>query len=106
MNKNADAKTPIYMLLDSGEENAVTATDLADTLGIPMRKVTLRIRAERLAGVPIASSGRGFFLPRDRTEAAAIARRLHHRAAAIHATANAIEQAVCDPPDQTKMQEA
>lgn len=105
MNKNAETKTPIYMLLDSGEENAVTAADLADTLGIPVRKVTLRIRAERLSGVPIASSGRGFFLPRDRTEAASIARRLHHRAAAIHATANAIERAVCDPPDQTKMQE-
>lgn len=105
MNENTNTTTPIYMLLDSGEENAVTASDLAEVLGIPARAVTLKIRAERLSGIPIASSGRGFFLPRDRTEAAAIARRLHHRAAAIHAAANAIERAVCDPPEQTELQE-
>lgn len=103
--KETSTAPEIYKLLAFGEENAVTAAELADLLGVPTRAITRKVRAERLDGYPIATSAKGFFLPRDRAEAATIARRLHLRAAAIHATATAIERAVCDPPEQTMIAE-
>ena len=61
-----ESKAPskqIIGLLHNGEENALTARDLATSTGLSVRDITLQIARERQAGAVILSSGKGYFLP-------------------------------------------
>ena len=55
--------------LDEGEENAITANDLAALVGVSdPRVITRAIERERLNGVPICASNDGYYLPSSAAE--------------------------------------
>ena len=55
--------------LDVGEENAITAGDLAILVGVSdPRVITRAIERERLNGIPICASNDGYYLPSSAAE--------------------------------------
>lgn len=68
-------KQAVLSILSSrlGQENAVTAREIADKLGVrDTRQIRRAIRELRMGGIPIASSptgNAGYFIPTDRDEA-------------------------------------
>lgn len=97
------AQARIFKLLGTGADNATTAADLAAALNTTPRHITREIRAERLAGFPIASSSAGYYRPTSRAESAAVAKKLHERAAEIHRVAVALERAAAADPNQVSI---
>ena len=91
----------VFDLLSPGEENAITSRELEALTGGNERLIRKRIRAERLAGLPILSSGNGFFLPASGAELRRYARSISHRAAAVAEIAHAAERAVAEADGQT-----
>lgn len=53
----------IAELLSIGEQNTRTCNELATVLNIDARDVRQAIRLERLAGAPICSCSKGYYLP-------------------------------------------
>ncbi len=87
------AKGTIASILLFGQENALTAGEIAMITGLDRRKVTDRIRWERAAGAPIISNPEsGFWLSDNRIEIWKCAAALHTRAGEIHRTARALEK--------------
>lgn len=91
----------VFDLLSPGEENALTSRELEALTGWAERIIRKRIRLERLAGYPILSSGKGFFLPASGAELRRYARSIAHRAAAVAEIAHAAERAVAEADGQT-----
>lgn len=58
----------ILNTLSRGQENAITARELAGMLGIESRTVTQLIHSLRVHGVFICSCDRGYFLPESRED--------------------------------------
>ena len=83
----------IASILNHGKENALTCREIANITGLPFRRVTRRICAERRAGAPILSDNHnGFWLAEDEAEVRRCINALHARAAQIHKTARALEK--------------
>lgn len=83
----------IVDLLSEGAENAVTRQYLEKITGLTGREVQRAVQAERLAGKPILSGQRGFFLPGTEDEKSRFVRSMRHRAAEISRAAAAVEGA-------------
>lgn len=83
----------IASILQRGREHALTTREIARITGLSLRRVTLKICAERRGGSPILSDNRhGFWLAENEEELIDCVHRLHARAAQIHKTANAMEK--------------
>lgn len=80
--------------LSTGQNNAVNLRYLQGVTGLKGREIRRMIQQERLRGIPIcADNVAGYYLPANEYEKLHCARSMHHRAAEIDATANAIETA-------------
>ena len=93
----------VFDLLSPGESNAITSRELEALTGWTERLIRKRIRYERLAGLPILSSGKGFFLPASDAELRRFARSIAHRAAAITEIAHAAEKAAAEADGQAQI---
>lgn len=82
----------IYELLSKGEQNARTAKELARATKTEVREVMQIIRAERLAGLPICSTCKGFFLPTTKDEIKTTIKRLYMQAKETERVADAMEK--------------
>ena len=60
----------IYEILHSGEEEAVSMSDLSARLGVSDRHIRKLVHDERRAGYPILSGVRGYYLPSEDPETA------------------------------------
>lgn len=100
----------IYEMLQTGQSNAQSATNLARVLGVHKRDVSRMVERERRAGYPICatSNGRdpGYFLPVDREDMRHYINRLRHREAEIAETRAACEKTLKQPwPPQLEPEE-
>ena len=77
-------------LLGIGAENAIPTERLAQRLFTDRRAVTIAVYDLRRAGVPVCSSGEGYFLPRCEAEVTACFSGLKKRAREIDGSADAI----------------
>lgn len=80
----------IFELLDTGEQNARTARELAKLIGADRRSVSIIVERERRAGKPICATSDsktpGYYIPATREEMERYCRRLQHRAGEIYKT--------------------
>ena len=90
----------IIGLLHTGEENAVTARDLAAITGLSVRDITLQIARERQAGAVILSSGKGYFLPSSEDEILHFIRTMDSRAKQIFLAARSAKAMLAKVPGQ------
>lgn len=81
----------IVDLLLEGEGNAVTRQYLEQITGLTGREIQRAVQAERLAGKPILSGQKGFYLPATEDEKSRFVRSMRHRAAEISRAATAVE---------------
>lgn len=98
-----ESKAPskqIIGLLHSGEENALTARDLATSTGLSVRDITLQIARERQAGAVILSSGKGYFLPSSEDEILHFVRTMNSRARNIYFAAQSAKAMLAKVPGQ------
>lgn len=80
----------IFELLDTGEQNARTARELAKLTGTNRRSISILVERERRAGKPICatcdSTTPGYYIPATRGDMERYCRRLQHRAGEIYKT--------------------
>lgn len=80
----------IYEMLDTGEQNARTARELAKQLGADRRVISHLVERERRAGKPICattdSKTPGYYIPATREDMERYCNRLQHRAGEIFKT--------------------
>ena len=80
----------IFELLDTGEQNARTARELAKILNTDRRQISSLVERERRAGRPICatsdSNTPGYYIPATREDMEHYCRRLQHRAGEIFKT--------------------
>jgi len=80
----------IYEMLETGEENARSAKELAQMLNTDRRSVSILVEKERRAGKPICatcdSKTPGYFIPATREDMERYCNRLRHRAGEIFKT--------------------
>ena len=82
----------IHEVLAEGAENARTAGELQNLLGLTKRQLTKAVEAERRAGWPICANTtehRGYYLAESREEMEAYCKRLKHRQREIGKTRRA-----------------
>ena len=89
----------VYELLSTGAENARTAKELCQALGIDekdWRIITKTIERERREGKPICASSSsdfpGYYKPANREELTRYIDRLHKRAGEIYKTRRALQK--------------
>lgn len=84
----------IHELLSTGAQNARTGKDLANYFNCDVRTITEQIERERRAGQPICANVRGenagYFLAANADELQQYCDRLHHRAAELYKTRQAL----------------
>lgn len=83
----------IHELLAEGAENARTGKELAAVCGCDIRDITAAVERERRQGQPIcAATGEnaGYYLAADADELQKYCNRLHHRAAELYKTRQAL----------------
>lgn len=78
-------------LLLPGEESALTQRYLSDLTGMSGPQIRARVHAERCMGLPIISSGRGYYLGTTAHERRVFARSMRHRAEQILRAADGVE---------------
>ena len=101
--ENKESKAPskqIIGLLHNGEENALTARELATSTGLSVRDITLQIARERQAGAVILSSGKGYFLPSSEDEILHFVRTMNSRARNIYLAAQSAKAMLAKVPGQ------
>ena len=80
----------IFELLDTGENNARTARELARVLNTTPRGISSLVEQERRQGRPICatcdSKAPGYYIPATREDMERYCNRLHHRAGEIFKT--------------------
>lgn len=81
----------ILELLGTGERNAKTAKELAKNTGVSVRDVMQAVRVERLAGLPICSSAKGYFLAETETDLQITISRLYKQARETRKVAEALK---------------
>lgn len=91
----------VYELLSEGAENARTAKELCQQLGIlekDWRTVSKAVERERREGKPICASSNskfpGYYKPANREELERYINRLHRRAGEIFKTRRALQKAL------------
>ena len=82
----------INELLSYGEENARTSTELAKILNMDKRDIMQAVRLERLAGFPICSNYKGYYMPENKTELKNTIIRLYKQAKETKRVADAIRK--------------
>lgn len=92
--------TEITGLIHNGEENAVTARDLAAITGLSVREITAQIARERQAGAVILSSGKGYFLPSSEDEILHFVRTMNSRARNIYLATQSAKKLLEQTPGQ------
>lgn len=92
--------TEITGLIHNGEENALTARDLAAITGLSVRDITLQIARERQAGAVILSSGKGYFLPSNEDEILHFVNAMNSRARNIYLAAQSAKAMLAKVPGQ------
>lgn len=97
----------VYELLDTGEQNARSARELARLLNTDRRSISILVEQERRAGKPICAScdsnTPGYFIPATRAEMERYCNRLHHRAGEIFKTRAACMKTLDNlPTDETQ----
>lgn len=92
--------TEITGLIHNGEENAVTARDLAAITGLSVREITAQIARERQAGAVILSSCKGYFLPSSEDEILHFIRTMDSRAKQIFLAARSAKAMLAKVPGQ------
>lgn len=92
--------TEITGLIHNGEENAVTARDLAAITGLSVREITAQIARERQAGAVILSSCKGYFLPGSEDEILHFIRTMDSRAKQIFLAARSAKAMLAKVPGQ------
>ena len=83
----------IAELLSVGRENARTGKELAAVIGCDIREITAAVERERRQGQPIcAATGEnpGYYMASDAEELERYCNRLHHRAAELYRTRQAL----------------
>lgn len=110
MNKTEKKKvreqhTEVNGLLNRGEENAVTARDLAAITGHSIREITAQIARERQAGAVILSSGKGYFLPANNEEILHFVRAMDSRARNIYLATRSAKSILARVPGQLEIDE-
>lgn len=110
MNKTEKKKvkeqhTEVNSLLNRGEENAVTARDLAAITGHSVREITAQIARERQAGAVILSSNKGYFLPSNTQELLHFVRTMDSRAKQIFLAARSAKAMLAKVPGQINLEE-
>lgn len=83
----------IAELLSVGRENARTGKELAAVIGCDIREITAAVERERRQGQPIcAATGEnpGYYIASDAEELERYCNRLHHRAAELYRTRQAL----------------
>ena len=110
MNKTEKKKvkeqhTEVNGLLNRGEENAVTARDLAAITGHSIREITAQIARERQAGAVILSSGKGYFLPANNEEILHFVRAMDSRARNIYLATRSAKSILAKVPGQLEIDE-
>lgn len=90
----------IIGLLHNGEENALTARDLATITGHSVREITAQIARERQAGAVILSSGKGYFLPSSEKEILHFVRTMDSRAKQIFLATKSAKSMLAKVPGQ------
>lgn len=98
--ENGKRHTEINGLLNRGEENALTARDLAATTGLSVRDITLQIARERQAGAVILSSGKGYFLPSSEDEILHFVNTMNSRVRNIYLAAQSAKAMLAKVPGQ------
>lgn len=92
----------IFELLDTGEQNARTAKELAQLLHCDRRSISLMVEAERRQGKPICatcdSKTPGYFIPADKETMQGYCGRLLHRMGEIAKTRQACLQTLDSLP--------
>lgn len=80
----------IFELLDTGEQNARSARELAKVLNTDRRSISILVERERRAGKPICATSDsktpGYYIPATREDMERYCSRLHHRAGEIFKT--------------------
>lgn len=80
----------IFELLDTGEQNARSARELAKVLNTDRRSISILVERERRAGKPICATSDsktpGYYIPATREDMEHYCRRLQHRAGEIFKT--------------------
>lgn len=80
----------IFEMLDTGEQNARTARELARILNTDRRQISSLVERERRAGKPICATSDsktpGYYIPATREDMERYCRRLQHRAGEIFKT--------------------
>lgn len=80
----------IFEMLETGEQNARPARELARLLNIDRRGISVLVEQERRAGKPICATcdnrTPGYYIPATREEMERYCNRLHHRAGEIFKT--------------------
>lgn len=97
--------TEVNSLLNRGEENAVTARDLAAITGLSVREVTAQIARERQAGAVILSSSKGYFLPANNEEILHFVRAMDSRARNIYLATRSAKSILARVPGQIDLGE-
>lgn len=98
----------IFELLETGEQNARTARELAQALGTDRRSVSLLVEQERRAGKPICATcdtkTPGYYIPACREDMETYCKRLQHRGGEIFKTRAACLKTLEKLPAATEQQ--
>lgn len=94
----------IAQILATGEANAKTARNLAQTTGLALREVTLQIARERQDGAVILSSGKGYFLPANNEEILHFVRTMDSRAKNIYLASRSAKAMLAQVPGQIDLE--
>lgn len=82
----------IVELLDFGENEPKTSDELAKALNVCKRDVMELVRLERLAGAPICSNYKGYYLPDNKEELKSTIIRLYKQAKETKRVADAMRE--------------
>lgn len=100
----------IHELLTEGSSNARTGKELAAICGCDLRTITETIEKERREGQPICANMRGenagYYLAADADELQSYCNRLHHRAAELYKTRQALLNVLRQLPGVTVVETA
>ena len=84
-----------------GEQNAVTSRELETTFNVKGIELRSTINALRRSGVPIASSGNGYFYAATEHEVRATIAHMKHRISGISAAIQGLTQVLEKESDET-----
>ena len=94
----------VVALLSVGEDNALSARELAGVMGWNVRDVTRAIQRARVAGAPICASSSGYYLGGNADELRRYVRALDRRLREIRKTREGLGRALDAATGQTRLE--